>query len=197
MASSRVYRFQMEFIFRAIMFSCERKENYEIKIGSNSQFLPIGSRFVSRYSHSRHASTSPAFRSSLVFEERQIKSVKKQQSKWLDIIWHCRLAIRIILSLALIGTVSHINVLSDMQIELFLCAMQRGWYTPPRASRTCVRRRERLRVFAKSRDIAPLFSPCALWGPTNRAIINVTNYTLDTLPEESSPNHSTIALAFT
>jgi len=104
----------------------------------------------------------------------------------------------IILSLALIGTVSHINVLSDMQIELFLCD---ATWTMHRASRTRERRGERLRLFGEEfHDIAPrCFSVCrrGLAGTTNRATINVTNYTLDTLPEESSPSHSTIALALT
>lgn len=117
----------MEFYFRAIMFFVREKETMKIKIGSNSQLLPIGSRF-SRYSHSRTARErfSRVLEAHSVSEERQIKSVKKQQSKWLDIIWHCRLAIRIILSLALtIGTVSHINVLWYAKSNCS-CAMQRG-----------------------------------------------------------------------
>lgn len=160
-----------------MFFFHERKENHEIKIGSNSQFLPIESRFISRYFTCiprRYASASPAFSSSLVSEEGQIKSVNKQQSKWLDIIWHCRLAIRIILSLAFIGTVSHINVLSDMQIELFLCGMQRGRCTPciedMRAlKRTCLRVFSR-RVTILRRDISsckslarPLIEQPLMW----------------------------------
>lgn len=85
-----------------------------------------------------------------------------------------------------------------MQIELFLC--DATWTMHP-VHRGRAGAEEN--VFAFSRRVAILrrdISLCvvrASWGAANRAIINVTNYTLDTLPEESSPSHSTIALTLT
>jgi len=138
------------FIFGPSCFVCLREKEImrkkkRRKVGSNLQSPPIGSRFVSRNMHSwtgrvRFLSRSVEAR---VSRRKSNQTVRNSSRNDLIIVWHCRLAVRIILSLSFIGTISHINVSMWYAIELILrsarCTMhcanveENALAIPPRA----------------------------------------------------------------
>jgi len=114
----------MELYFRAIMFCVfERKGNHQEKRKEGKYeaiynlhrldfVLSLETRVPER-GRVRFLSRSLEAR---VFRKKSNQTMRNSSRNDSIIVWHCRLAVRIILSLSLIGTISHINHSpSDMQ----------------------------------------------------------------------------------